>query len=111
MNVVTRYIMYAPKMELPYDISLKFLQPLDLQQTYKTVVEEAMRFVGKKAKYGSIFIPKGNIFQRVYTSYPPLYKIIPRRYGNTAKIFRSQNYRLVDPKSHEFYGGEFKKLG
>lgn len=70
-----------------YSSSLKFLVPLTPEETYKTIVDEAIRLVD--GKYGSIFIPVNSRMQRVYASFPKLYEIIPRQDGITHSVYTS----------------------
>lgn len=89
---------------------LKFLMPLSLDETYKKVVQEAKTFTG--AKYGSIFIPDENGgFQRVYTSSSALHSVIPRKDGNTARVFKAKDFYLLKTKLGESYHSRLKKFG
>jgi signal transduction histidine kinase len=72
-----------------YRSGLKFLIPLNLKQTYSTIIHEALRLVD--ADIGSIFLKIGNKLERVYASSPAMYKIYPRKQGNLYRVFKSKN--------------------
>ena len=76
-------------MEDVYKSSLKFLTPLSLEQTYKTIVQEAIKLV--EGTDGSIFLAKRGRPVRVYASNPKIYKIKPREYGNTYNVYKTKN--------------------
>lgn len=59
--------------------ALKFLQPKTLSQTYRIIVDEAVKLVG--AKHGIITIEKDKNLVPVYFSAPPDYQVIPRKRG------------------------------
>ncbi|MBI4100407.1 HAMP domain-containing histidine kinase [Candidatus Microgenomates bacterium] len=92
-----------------YSATLSFLYPLSLKETYKEVIHQAMKISG--AKYGSIFIPEGDGFKRIYTSSPILYKIIPRKNGSTAKVFRGGNFSIINLRSLEQFHPQLRALG
>src|SRR5690348_938252 len=70
-----------------YTSSLRFLNPLKLEETYGLVVEEATKLVG--ADNGSIYLEVDGEFQLVYSSDPTHRSIKPRRRGNTYHAFTS----------------------
>ncbi len=80
-----------------YTSSLKFLLPLTKEETYKTIVEEAMSLV--KAEYGSILLATDGELERVYASSPILYQIKARKQGRTYKAFREQKASVYRVKS------------
>ena len=82
-------------MEDVYKSSLKFLTPLSLEQTYKTIVQEAIKLV--EGTDGSIFLAKRGRPVRVYASNPKIYKIKPREYGNTYNVYKTKK-TIVLPK-------------
>lgn len=63
--------------------SLKFLEPLELKETYRFIVKEAIRLVN--AHYGSLVLEKNGSFQRVYSTM--LVNLPIRKRGNTYKAF------------------------
>lgn len=83
-------------MEKIYDASLKFLVPMNLEQTYEVVVREALKLV--KAELGSIFLYEKGEFKRVYANNPAFYKIKVRKKGSTYRVFRSGKAEIIDYK-------------
>lgn len=75
---------------------IKLLRPLTEEETYKTVVDEAMKL--SEADYGSIFMSKGEKLERVYASSPELYQIKIRPRGFTYRAFRIRKPFIVDIK-------------
>jgi signal transduction histidine kinase len=71
-----------------YDSSLKFLVPLDTEETYMVVVNEAIKLVG--GKHASIFLWEKNKLKRAYTTYDELNKIELREDGITNQVFRTR---------------------
>lgn len=90
-----------------YSSSLKLLEPLSLDSTYKTIVEEAIKLV--KGDNGSLILKKGNELKRVFSSTPVLYKIKPRKTGylqtaleeNKASILTIPEIERVHPEIKE----------
>lgn len=72
-----------------YASALKFLVPRTPQETYITIVREAIRLID--ATDGSLFMPKGNTEDvvRVYTTNKKLYRVKPRAQGLTNTTFQS----------------------
>lgn len=77
-----------------YKSSLKFLIPMTAEETYKSVVIEAVKLVG--AKYGSIVLNQKNKLVRVYSSSPVAYKTIARKRGNTYNAYLHQRVIVSD---------------
>lgn len=73
---------------------IKFLEPLTPEETYSTIVHEAMRLVD--ARYGSVFLERGGVLERIYASSPKLYDIKVRRDGYTYKAFKIGEPAIVD---------------
>lgn len=92
-----------------YKSSLKFLAPLTIEQTYKLIVEEAIKLV--KAHYGSIFLFQEGELKRVYASEARLYQIKVRRKGTTYKTFKQRKAHVFDAKVLAKVHPEFKALG
>lgn len=77
--------------------ALKFLQPLGLEETYKTIAKEAKKLV--EAEYGSIFIvKKNNSLERIYATSREVYKIKIRPEGFVYKSFRSRQPIVLGEK-------------
>lgn len=76
-----------------YKAGLKFLVPLTLDETYKTIVGEAVRIVN--AKYGSILLMQSGSLQRTYASSPILHKIKPRKKGYLYSVFQTRKPRIL----------------
>ena len=68
--------------------SLKFLVPLSLDETYKTVCKEAIRMLDAKA--ASIFLKQGSAFPRIYTTWPKMNTVKARRRANVYYAFKSK---------------------
>lgn len=73
--------------------SLKFLEPQSLSETYKTIVEEAVKLT--KAEGGSIVIMQGRRMQRVWATNPLTYKIPPRKKGFTYKVYKTRKSAVL----------------
>lgn len=65
--------------------AIKFLEPLAPQETYATVVNEAVKLVG--AEYGTIMLQQEGELRRVYSSAPVGYITKSRKRANTYKAF------------------------
>lgn len=79
-------------LEQIYNSTLKFLTPLSLDETYKNVLNEAVKLVN--GSNGRIFLKDGNNLKNVYNSSKkmPLFPI--RKKGNVFKSF-SQNKAFI----------------
>lgn len=93
-DIIMNQIMNSPIEEV-YKSSLKFLMPLNLEQTYKTIVNEAIKLVG--ATHGSILLAKKGKIIRTYASNPEVFKIVPRQHGYTYRVYKTQK-TVVLPK-------------
>lgn len=87
---------------------LNFLVPLTPKETYSIIVREALKLV--EAQHGSILIEQSGSLQRVYSTSPILYRIIPRRRGFLYKAFRSRKPIIIPAKEVEKIHPEFQKL-
>jgi len=56
-----------------YSSSLKFLIPLTNEETYRTVVNEAIKLMS--ADYGSLFLNVNGKVEKLYSTFPLLYKV------------------------------------
>ena len=80
-------------LEKIYNSGLKFLVPLNPQETYELIVKEAMKLV--RAELGSIYIYEGGELKKVYASSPLLYNIKPRKNGITYSVFKTRKPRIL----------------
>ena len=83
----------ADILEKIYRAELKFLAPLSLEQTYQTIVKEAIKLVD--ADNGVIHLMKEGEFEVIYASQSQFYSIKPRPNGNVFKAFSSQKAILA----------------
>jgi signal transduction histidine kinase len=65
--------------------ALKFLSTNSIEETYKIIVNEAIKLTG--AEYGSIILEQDGSLNKVYSSNDNGYKILSRKKGNTYKAF------------------------
>jgi signal transduction histidine kinase len=96
-------------LEEVYAATLKFMTPQALEETYETIVTEAMKLVG--AKYGSLFIPKHGAMKRMYASDPILYTVKVNKKGNTRKSYESGEPYVLKPEELIDLHPEYKELG
>ncbi|MBI2020532.1 GAF domain-containing sensor histidine kinase [Candidatus Daviesbacteria bacterium] len=89
--------------------ALKFLIPLTPEQTYKLIVEEALKLT--KADFGSIFLGQDGELKRVYTTYPFLSQVALRPKGFTYKAFKKKQALIVDVKYQPNVNPKIKELG
>jgi len=85
-------------LEKIYKASLKFLTPLAPKETYSVIVKEAIKLT--KVNYGSIFLEKEGVFERVYPYSRVLYQMKARR-GFISKTFKSGEPVILDAKELE----------
>lgn len=79
--------------------SLKFLEPLEPEEMFKTIVEEAKKLV--KAEHGSILLAEDGNLKRVYASDLFFNNIHIRDKGFTYRAFKSHQPFVVDVESVE----------
>lgn len=79
-------------LEKIYESTLKFLVPLSSEETYKIVVEEAIRLVNGDS--GRIFVKSGSDFVPVYNSSSDMPLMDPRKKGNVYKSY-SKNKAFI----------------
>jgi signal transduction histidine kinase len=70
-----------------YDSSLKFLVPLDTEETYMVVAKEAIKLAG--GGYASIFLLDNDELKKVYTTHEEHVNIEPRKDGVTYEAFHT----------------------
>ncbi len=89
-----------------YKSSLKFLSPLNPQETYEAIVSEAVHLTG--TKWGSIFLAHNDALKRVYTNQPSKLQPGVRKRGYTYKTFKTGRAHVLAGKSikktHPLYG-------
>lgn len=88
---------------------VKFLEPLTPEETYATIVNEAVRLVN--AEYGSIILYQDGEMKRIYSSSPLAFKTVPRKKGNTHKSFSERKVIIADIEETGTYHTELKKHG
>jgi len=88
---------------------LKFLVPLTLEETYQTIVQEAIKLID--AEYGSILLEENNEWKRVYSSSKLADKTESRKKGNTYKAFTQNKVIIADIKETAKFHPELKKQG
>lgn len=77
-----------------YKAGLKFLSPLKPEETYTTIVQEAIKLVG--AEYGDIYVEQHGELVRVYSSSPVTYPSKHRRIDNTYRAFKERKFIITD---------------
>ncbi len=88
--------------------SLKLLHPLSLQETYKAIVNEALKLVD--AELGTIILEQDGQLKRVYFNNKVLESVQRRKRGYTYKAFTQQRAIVVGIKSYQKVFPVFKKL-
>jgi len=78
---------------------LKFLVPLTPEQTYETIVHEAIRLAG--GEHGSILIESDGKLKRVYSMHSILFRNEPEKGGIRYEVFISRQARVLDAKQIE----------
>ncbi|MBI2196609.1 GAF domain-containing sensor histidine kinase [Candidatus Daviesbacteria bacterium] len=95
-------------LEKVYKAGPKFLEPLTLDETYRVIVNEAIKLV--KAKYGSIMLMQNGSFKRAYASSPILYRIKPRKRGYAYKVFSTHRPTILTRAQNVKIHPEYKEL-
>ncbi len=96
-------------LEKIYDASLSFLIPVTLDETYKVIVEEAMKLVN--GEFGSIFLGEKGDLVRVYATTDEFYKVVPRKQGFTYKVFSDRKPTVLSSVDMDKAHPEFKIIG
>lgn len=81
-------------LERIYKLGLKFLTPLNLEETYQLIVEEGLKLV--KADYGSLLLLQHEELKRVHASSSILYQIKPHKNCYLYKAIETQNPFILD---------------
>lgn len=78
--------------ELIHNAALRLSKPGSLEDVYETIVSDSLNFVG--ADFGSIFLRKKGVLERVYASDPTLYtaRIRDKGYTYKASMLESPSY-------------------
>ena len=88
---------------------VKFLVPLTLDETYSTIVHEAIKLV--KADHGSILMYYDGELNRVFSTTPILYTYKPRKKGDLYRTFRqNQPYVRTDAEKVAKIHPQLKQL-
>jgi signal transduction histidine kinase len=90
--------------------ALLFLEPLNPEETYSTIVHEAIKLV--RANYGSIYLADNKgLLEKIYSSIPYISKIKQREKGYTYQAYKSRQSFVVAGKQVYAAHPELKKLG
>lgn len=81
-------------LEKIYKSSLKFLIPLNLEETYELIIKESMELVG--ADHGSLFLKKGRKLERIYASSSDFYQIKNRPRGSMYQAFKENKIKVLN---------------
>lgn len=79
-----------------YSSVIRFLVPLSLEETYRVVVDEAIKLA--EGQYGTIFRQEKGQLRRVYSSSPLSEQIVIRKGGNRYKSFRKKEALIINAR-------------
>lgn len=96
-------------LEQIHKAGLKFLAPLTLDETYRTVASEAIKLV--KADYASIYLDIDGSLERVYTSSSKIIKSQIRHNGNTYKAFKAKTPTVISEETLHKIHPELVQIG
>lgn len=88
---------------------IKFLIPLTAEETYATIVTEAVKLM--KGDYGSIILMQQRKLKRVYASAPFAFMTKNRKKANTYKAFKERKIIIKSIKEMENAHPELVKIG
>lgn len=91
------------------EAGVKFLEPLNPEETYEIIVQEAVHLID--AEYGSIILYQNGNLERVYSSSEEAYQTINRKNGNTYTSFKEKKVIIADIDEIGGYHPELIKLG
>lgn len=94
--------------EKVYQAGLRFLQPLNPEDTYRVIVEEAMKLVN--AKGGTMLLMKGGELIRVFATNPIFFKVKPRQDGFNYRVYKTGKPAMVQVGRLSSVHPEFKSL-
>ncbi len=89
--------------------SLKFLIPLTPEETYKTIVEEAIKLVD--GNNGTIFLRRNGEMKNAYGSSPQAAKFVPRKRGFTYTSFLKRQAFVASVDDWGRYYPKVRKKG
>lgn len=91
-------------------VSLKFLEPLTLKQTYSIISNQAINLL--KVDYASIYLERNGKLKKVYATLPQLYTIVARKKNSlTYKAFKTRKVLYAGVEDFEKNYPSVKKLG
>lgn len=76
-----------------YKAGTKFLEPLTTEETYATIVDEAVKLIG--GQYGLIILPVNGKLERAYVSVPMRYRTSIRKKGITYEVFTKREAKIA----------------
>jgi signal transduction histidine kinase len=88
---------------------IKFLVPLTLEETYKTIVKEIVQII--RGKSGSIFLKRKNGLERVYSSRVELKQVRTRRKGLTYRAYKNKQVSFINDEDLWAVHPEMQKMG
>src|SRR6185295_15904115 len=94
--------------EKVYQSAIKLLTPLSLQETYETIVNEAIKLLG--GSHGSLILSNSGRLKRVYASNKEMYKTKIRKRGNTYKAYRKRTIVTLNKSEVEKIHPEVDKI-
>lgn len=96
-------------LEKIHKAGLSFLEPLTPEETYETILREAIELVG--ADNGAIHLYSDGEFKVVYATNPNFYQIKPRKKGHIARVFKTQKPEISDISAARKAHPEIRRLG
>lgn len=97
------------KIKQIYEIGTKLLEPLTLEETYKVIVEEAIRLL--RAEYGAIYLSENLTLQRMFTTMPTNQQVTNRKMGYVAQAFKSKRIQIVPTRKMKDIYPQFVESG
>lgn len=91
-----------------YHSGLQFLVPLTPDETYKTLINEAVKIIG--AAYGTILLWENDSWEKVYSTVPNSQSITPRKNGYTKATFRKGEILVLPAKDVVRVHPELEKM-
>ncbi len=95
-------------LEKVYRAGLRLLQPLEIEEVYKVICEEAVKIVG--GEYATIFLDVQGQLKRVYTTSSVLSQIEIRKNGYTYKVYKTQKPMVLGASTIARIHPEIKKM-
>lgn len=91
-----------------YKVGLNLFMPVSLEETYATIVKEAMQLSGGDT--ASILLKKNGSLKKEYSSIQQLYKIQPRKRGVFYNIFKTNEPLIFDASISAPFHPEINRL-